>query len=441
MKYKSSKFNYIHKCDNGEILLYNSLVGTKSLIKVRKNNAEKVLNAIKGTNEVLDDDLRLLIETGYIIPIEKNEDEVKKIRVMEQVMDSTLHLIILPTEQCNFRCKYCYEGFNKGKMSADIQESLIKYVRNNIHKYTGLNVSWFGGEPLEALDIVEYLSTEFQKICKTAKKVYSAGMTTNGYNLSLDVYKKLHKLGVYNYQITIDGLKENHDMQRVLSNGQGSFDRIVSNLSKIKQSTNYFNSSFIIRTNFSKGILNNLESFLSFYINTFNNDSRFNLYIHMASDWGGERVGDFCGEMLSYGQYHEILNRIKKYGVRLNHDSHLSHLNYRGCVCYASRKNSVVIGSDGTLYKCTGDFEFDKNKVGILEKDGTLNYNDNLNLWLGGIHALDKKCDSCYYSACCLSNSCPAVRVRGLSNDSCSFEKEHMGLFLELFDEKLFYII
>jgi hypothetical protein len=33
--------------------------------------------------------------------------------------DRTLHLILLPTEQCNFRCTYCYEDFAIGRMERE----------------------------------------------------------------------------------------------------------------------------------------------------------------------------------------------------------------------------------------------------------------------------------------------------------------------------------
>lgn len=441
MKYKPSKFNFWHKTEDGQLLLYNSATGTKSLTCVKPEKSSSVLEILKKGCDEETEEIHTLFERGFLICEETSEDSLKKLRVMETVMENSLHLIILPTEQCNFRCKYCYETFQKGEMSKEIQEAIIKYVRKNIHKHTGLYVSWFGGEPLEALGVVEYLSQKFQSICKVAKKTYSASMTTNGYNLSLETYQKLYNLGVYNYQITIDGLKAEHDRQRVLENGQGTFDVIISNLKEIKNKTNNFNASFIIRTNFTKRIYDNIEKYLDFYDKTFNDDSRFEFYIHMASDWGGERVEEFSDQMLSKSQYRDIINAVKRYGVSINYNTHFSHLNYQGCVCYASRKNSIVIGTDGTLYKCTGDFEFEKNKVGILTEDGILQYNKNYTLWLGGVHKSNAKCNNCFYSACCLSNNCPAVRVRGLPNEVCSFEKEHLGIFLELFDKRAFSIL
>lgn len=440
MIYKPSKFNFIHKCDNGELLLYNSAIGANSLIRVTAGKKGRILEILKEgyVGEIGNKDIQLLCNKGYMVPIDSDENILKKFRIMEQVMDNSLHLILLPTEQCNFRCKYCYETFKKGKMSENVQEAIITYVRKNIHKYTGLSVSWFGGEPLEALDVVEKLSGAFQNICKTAKRPYSAGMTTNGYNLSLEIYKRLYDLGIYNYQITIDGLKDEHDRQRVLLDGRGTFDTIVENLIDIRKNTRYINASFIIRTNFTKRIYENIEQFLDFYVKTFNDDRRFNFYIHMASDWGGDRVHAFSGEMLSNNQYREILKAILRHGIQINYTSHFSHLNYYGCICYACRKNSIVIGSDGTLYKCTGDFEFEKNKVGILVKNGSLQYNDYYMQWLGGIWKDEEKCENCFYSACCLSNNCPAIRIKELKNETCSFEKENMGLFLELFNKSLF---
>lgn len=441
MKYKPSKFNYCHKCENGELLLYNSAQGTRSLSRVLVNESDSIAKILKRGSNKESNDIKFLLERGFIVPSDEDEDNLRKIRTMEQVMNSTLHLIILPTEQCNFRCKYCYETFKKGKMKTIIQESIIKYVRQNIHRYTALSVSWFGGEPLEALDVVENLSQKFINICKVAKRPYSAGMTTNGYDLTLKVFEKLYSLNIYDYQITIDGLEDEHDKQRVLIDGNGTFAKIVHNLLDIKNGTRKFNSSFTIRTNFTKQIFNNITRFLDFYNKSFNDDARFNFYIHMASNWGGDRISSFSNEMLSKPRYRDIIKSIISHGVQLNYATHLSHLNYQNCVCYATRKNSIVIGSDGTLYKCTGDFEFEKNNVGNLTNNGELQYNQNYNLWIGGVYNIEEKCNNCFYSACCLSNNCPAVRVKKLTDNTCSFEKENLSLFLELFNKKHFSIL
>jgi uncharacterized protein len=356
-----------------------------------------------------------------------------------------MDLILLPTEQCNFRCKYCYETFEKGDMSPAVQEAIIKHVRKSLHNYTALHVSWFGGEPLEATDVIAHLSEEFIKICKAARKPYHAGMTTNGYNLTADTYDKLYgNYKINNYQVTLDGPEEEHDKQRVFADGSGTHKRIVSNLLDIKRRARGRDVSFVIRTNYTKKILADMERYLWFYCENFGDDPRFSIYMHMASDWGGERVQAFSSEMMEHGRYRDILNNVKKIELPLNRplnlDLHHSNLDCGTSFCYAGKKNSIVIGSDGLLYKCTADFIYEKNIVGRINERGDLLLNDNYYLWLAP-HEAPAKCETCFYGACCLSMSCPALRVRGEESDVCSFEKDNMGLFLELFDRRLFAVL
>jgi uncharacterized protein len=446
MKYKPSKFNFIRTCENGELRLYNSWEGTRSLSIILPDSAEEVVSLLKnGAVSRSEEGESFLIDRGFLVPSERDEDRCCAQRVMELTVGSTMDLILLPTEQCNFRCKYCYETFEKGKMSPAVQESIIKHVRKNLHRFTGLNVSWFGGEPLVAMDVIAHLSEEFIKICKAARKPYHAGMTTNGYNLSADTYNKLYNSYKINrYQITLDGLEDEHDNQRVLADGSGTYKRVVDNLLDIRHHTRGLNVSFTIRTNYTKKILADIEQYLRFYYENFADDPRFSMYMHMASDWGGERVQDFTDEMIGHGQYQDILNNIKRFDLSLNHPLNLglhhSNLDCGSSFCYAGRKNSIVIGSDGLLYKCTADFVYEKNIVGRIDERGELLLNENYYLWLAPQETL-QKCETCFYGACCLSMSCPALGVRGTESGVCSFEKANMGLFLELFDRQLFAVL
>jgi len=142
MKYVPSIFNYHHECSNGELLLYSSSVGVDSLVQVTSEKSESILRILKnGCNEE-SDVVKSLLKKGYIVFADTDESATKQFRVMEQVMDSSLHLVLLPTEQCNIRCKYSYESFKKGKMSEVIQESIIKYVKKTYCKIRFNNFLW-----------------------------------------------------------------------------------------------------------------------------------------------------------------------------------------------------------------------------------------------------------------------------------------------------------
>jgi len=165
-----------------------------------------------------------------------------------------LSLYILPTEQCNFRCKYCYETFPDLKMPKSIQDGIIRYVARNISKYKVLHVEWFGGGPLLALDVIEYISNVLLEICKKNGVVYYAAMTTNAYLLDLECFRRLKRCRVLSYQITADGVKQTHDNQRALASGAGTYDRIMRNLTQIQQNIKTLCLDITIRVNISKAV-------------------------------------------------------------------------------------------------------------------------------------------------------------------------------------------
>lgn len=441
MAYKASEFNYIFKCDDGSLRMYNSMAGTGSLLIVGAEMRNDVLHVLEegGSGDNLPEYVReAFIKRGYLVPDERNEELALDIRTAETIIGGKyLSLIIMPTEQCNFRCRYCYEDFRKGAMSQEMQDALIKYVAKNIANYVGMSVVWFGGEPLQALKVIEYLSNQFIEICRRAKKTYVAGITTNGYGLTPEVYETLYRLKILNYQVTLDGFRPQHDSQRVLANGEGTFDRIVDNLMHIK-SMRKIGVLFMIRTNFTRAILENIDEYLRFYKEHFGDDQRFTFYIQKASDWGGERVKDFSGELA--GDVHAfVLSKLKEYGIFLGRSSHFSELDCELNTCYAAKKGHFVIGSDGTIYRCTTRFDFPENNVGKLKKGGYMEINENYEKWTRINEQRQDMCKSCFNRASCLPMKCPYQNMKSDSIQCPPMGGDKLGMFLERFQEDLFY--
>ena len=244
---------------------------------------------------------------------------------------------------------------------------------------------------------------------------------------------------MYGYQITLDGRREQHDSQRVLINGQGTFDKIVENLLYIKNNHKR-GTAFAIRTNFSKSIMADIDGYITFFKNNFGDDQRFSLFILTVSDWGGERVTSFYDEIIT-PSHAKILDKLKEHELFLNMPGHCYGLDCSASICYAAKIGSIVIGADGTLYKCTRDFEMPENNVGKLSLEGELELNFNWQLWLNRVAPKMKKCDQCFYEANCLRAVCPYGMVAGGSEIYCSPERVNMGMFLEVFNKNLFTIM
>lgn len=115
------------------------------------------------------------------------------------------------------------------------------------------------------MDVISYMSQKIIEICKRAKKTYMAGITTNGYLLTPTNIQTLLNLKVYNYFVTLDGLSDTHDNQRIFANGEPTFEKITENLRYLRHHVKFRYLNVCIRTNVTKSILDNLDAYLSFY--------------------------------------------------------------------------------------------------------------------------------------------------------------------------------
>lgn len=207
-----------------------------------------VINTLKSAEKNIDCLERLpveaidaLMQRGYVTKLSKE----KEFQVIEKVISAIndqrkkiLHLVILPTYSCNFRCSYCFEYQEKGclkkvganllknKMSAEVLNAIfaqvMKYRKDG---YIINDIAIFGGEPL-----LKGNRDVILQICEKARHLnLEITCTSNGYDL--DSYIDIIKAYDFkNIQITIDGVSEVHDSRRYLANKAGTYDKIVSNV-------------------------------------------------------------------------------------------------------------------------------------------------------------------------------------------------------------------
>ena len=440
--FKLSKYNYHTRNDSGDLLLFNSFTGSKSFLKVKKENAINVRKFLIGkeTSQALPDGLKdSFVELGYLVPEQENELEKLKGLYLDVIGDNTLSLTILPTIQCNFRCKYCYETFQNKYMDESIQQGIVKYIRKHINKFSGVHIAWFGGEPLEGFDVIENLSQQVIEICKRNKKPYFASITTNGYGLTEETFRKLLKYKVLHYQITIDGIRDVHDFQRPhVSNSESTFDVITGNLKAIKNYVKSRTFNIMVRTNFSKELIEKIDEYKNFFVENFSNDKRFTFFARPVMDWGGEAIKSFCSSI--YGEKEMIADIYKKIcesNGQLTY-TYEGFLDPGGGVCYAAKKNSYVITPTGGIYKCTCDFETKREaRIGHVTENGEFSLDKyKENSWI----CTPESCNNlknCFFSPNCLGEGCPATRIlnRGEGNN-CPLEKITLRDTLKLLDHQ-----
>jgi uncharacterized protein len=344
-------------------------------------------------------------------------------------------LIMLPTEKCNFRCTYCYEDFELGKMSETTQRAIEQFIDHRVPDLKVLSFSWFGGEPLVAKEIILRLSKYAKQRCDEYGVAFSGGLTTNAYVLDTTLARELIELKQDFFQITLDGWKEAHDVLRKRADGRGTFDVIWQNLKGLKSISAHF--EVVVRVHVRRDNQENLETLMREYAKEFFDDNRFRLDFQHLRDLGGEG-GKTIIDGVTLDQLPAIEQRLRQIVIaevrrlrdgdeakdlaRNTSSSHTTTLQDDSVVvekaanagesagsqrassqtegapyiCYAAKPNSLLIRSNGRIGKCTVAFDDDRNDLGYLHDDGTIVINNQkLQPWIRGLASLDANVTGC----------------------------------------------
>ena len=314
-------------------------------------------------------------------------------------------LTICPTMNCNFDCPYCFERHRPGKMTKEVQDDVVALAERMMDAAGGrhLSVTWFGGEPLLAPDVIESLSERLMALAKEKGAEYSAGIITNGYLLTQKNADMLGHCEVKNCQVTIDGLGATHDATRHLAGGGPTFDRIIDNLRKVK-----FPFRVNIRQNVQESNLKEVEQ-VKELIGKLAEESGNNIIYAPApvssneatKERGGE-VGLLCGTDLS-----EIglMQEAGRFAVG------------RGHYCGANVLFSATIDEKGGLSKCweaVGDPMLNYGNAHDWDPKDPLNTAsdpDRLTMYLNtALPNGDEECRECVWLPMCVGG-CPHRRL------------------------------
>ncbi|MGE5474499.1 MAG: radical SAM protein [Ignavibacteriales bacterium] len=180
---------------------------------------------------------------------------------------SSCYLIL--TEDCNLRCKYCYENGNRcteSYMSFETAKKTAEFLIENALKngVKKLRLTFFGGEPLLNLDVMIKFFNYVVDRAKQCNMGLFFSIITNGtiYNKKfeefiLDWYKTTKSV---NIQISIDGIPEVQDKNRITANGKLTSEMVVKNILKLKtfleenkiNASSFHTHSVITKDNISK---------------------------------------------------------------------------------------------------------------------------------------------------------------------------------------------
>ncbi len=316
-------------------------------------------------------------------------------------------LTICPTMACNFNCPYCFEDHSGGKMRAETQEAVVAFAGRMLDASGAkkLEITWSGGEPLLALDVIESLSARLLPLAEARGAGYDAIIVTNGSLLTQPIADVLERARVRAAQITLDGLGAAHDRTRCFADGSPSFEVIAGKLRglclpfhvDIRHNVHAENRqewealrSFVARLARESG--NDLHAYPAA---VFDNPA-------MEERGGGMRL--LCGASLR-------MVALERNAVRLHRGV--------GHYCDAHSLWCVGIDAEGRLYKCweaAGRAELSFGSAADWEPSdplGSAERPDLLSVYLNTAGALnDPECRECVWLPAC-RGGCPQRRLSG----------------------------
>ncbi len=423
LDWKLSSFSSVIPGESGDLLFHNSFMG--AVARVPAAIAARICKLTNGTfdgSALQDPAVKELCDQGFFVRADGDERKTVS-SILDNERSDQLGLMILPHENCNFRCVYCYETFARGRMTADVIAGLRAFVDRNVGNHGGLGVAWFGGEPLLAFDVIRDLSEYFLESCHRHGVGYRSGMSTNGYLLTPTTVSALLEHRVTSFQVCIDGPEAVHNRKRRLAGGQGTYRTILENLTYMRERDEDFFVS--IRTNFDKESAPHLEAWLIDELAPlFARDPRFGLHFEPVTRRGGVNDAALCvyDPQASFALRSSLHERALDLGFSdLNAKTFLVP---HGMVCYAAREWAFVVGTDGRVYKCSLAFTDPRNVVGRVTTDGHLLLDGTkASQWtsLEGRDARD--CDDCPLYGCCQGRKCPLVTIKQ-NKPTCPITRE-----------------
>lgn len=398
---KESLYNVFKRYSEEYYWIYNTL--TTSLVFLDPDNFRMIFQEHNYLS-VDSDIINKLYEMGYLIDDEYDEkvylEDLRKavVNATHKVAD----MMVAPTMDCNAHCYYCFEhGCHHEKMSKETADALIKYISENWN-HDKFSISWFGGEPLLATDVIDYITLGL-----VAHDInFISRIVTNGSLLTKEViHKAKNEWHTVKVQVSIDAIGDEYNRIKHYDSdvSENPFNLVISNIKNALVE----GLRVRVRINFNPKEQDKAKSLMDFLENEFDQYENFDTYfapidadskivppiagkfddaehpwlglIHFSQNYGyfmgNERGtdGNFLGD--SKG----ILTNLKIYPSPTN--------------CYASCPHVFAVDSKGDLYKChrvlgQGEKYCSGNiKTGIVKND-IYNFFSDTSLSL-------KECENC----------------------------------------------
>lgn len=278
------------------------------------------------------------------------------------------------SHDCNLRCSYCFAstgdfGTGRKTMTVETAKKAIDFVIQKSGPRKNIEVDFFGGEPLMAMDTVRETVAYARSLEKAHGKQFRFTITTNGMLLNDENIAYINQ-EMSNAVLSLDGRREVNDRLRKTPAGTGSYDLILPKYQKLVEGRG--TKDYYVRGTFTKYNLDFAADVKHMYAQGFKNVSVEPVVSSKEAPYGID-AGDVDRVCAEYEKLAEFV---------LKNDINFFHFNVdleqgpcvikrlRGC---GAGCEYVAVTPEGDVYPChqfVGKAEYKMGNVNGGELDG-----------------------------------------------------------------------
>ena len=248
---EQSYYNVMAPLEAGGALVYN--VNRETMLELDRDERVAFEEFAQGKRALEDHLSQALAQEGMLVESAEAEAEALLYRHnLYRYNTRTFDLTIMPTRACNCACDYCYVNKHSSFMTQETQDLVMRFVEECYENapFTKLRVSWYGGEPLLAIGVMEALSARLLDFCGKREIRYHGHMLTNGTLADKAMCERLvNNCGMVSVMPTISGDGRMHEWQRPLRDGSQYFDTFLANIDNMLEAGMLVRPNYVVNHN------------------------------------------------------------------------------------------------------------------------------------------------------------------------------------------------
>ena len=430
---KISQYNHFIPWRDGYFLAYNAISGALGLMTSNQyTEYQDLLKKLSNGSapELSGEEKELLQQLQYgkfVIDHDVPELDSLKFKYRRARFDKkSLGFIIAPTMACNMACEYCFESNKQGRMSSRVVESLLDFIEKQATELDEVSISWYGGEPLLAFDIIEDITESVQDLAKEYNFAFTCdGVITNGYLLDEKKTDRLVAMKAGQVQITLDGPSYLHNKKRPLKNGKESFDTIIKNIQYACERI-----PVVVRINLDNTFTTEMIHELLNELTAAGLKNKVAVYFGQLepATTTCSNISESCYESKAFSE-----TEISFYRILLEHGYYIQKLPHPIMTfCFAQLSNSFLVDHEGEMYRCFNYAGDKARSIGNIANP--VNYeHPEFNHLFAFDPFENKNCRACTILPICMG-SCPSRRADRdiIEEEICDSWKYNLEPMLEL---------